>query len=111
MAALASLDRELSLLEAEFYPVLGSSTESIIDQKQQEVTTKQTIALRFMFNGLAFDLHTRLTYPWCAGVSAARNDAQHHFQMLRSQSYVLDTCRNTTLLLRHISLDASTPLL
>lgn len=96
MQTLSKLDRELSMLEPESYPTLGSPAESLlIIQEQHSITLDQNLALRFMFNGLVFDLHARLTYPWCSGASAAQHVPNHAIQVLRSQSMVLDTCRNT----------------
>lgn len=93
LQAIYELDQELAVLESESDPFLGSSMEGL--KWLDELSMKQTIALRFMFYGLTFDLHTRLTYPWCSGVSTLQSG-----QMLRSRMVVLDSCRNTILLTR-----------
>jgi hypothetical protein len=108
LQAVSELDRELAVPESVSVPFLGSSMDFYSSKWSDDISIKQTIALRFMFYGLTFDLHTRLTYPWCSGVSTLQDD---NMRMTRSRMIVLDTCRNAILLTRHVSIDASTPLL
>lgn len=109
--SLIALDQELTLLETDCYPYLVSVSASMVGGPPLKANLQQMLALRFLFNGLTFEIHTRLSYPWFSGVSSAQDDPKYNFQIVRSRTKVLDTCRNTILLLRHIDLDASTPLL
>lgn len=111
LQAIRELDDELIHLEFDYQSILVPDVDHCLSKAPQSLTLQQLTILRSMFYTLTFDIHTRVTYPWCSGVTALNKDSSQDLRRIRSRFVVLDTCRNAVLLMRHIKVDANTPLM